>query len=399
MANSFTTNLNLTKPEVGAATDAWGGLLNTDLDTIDAIFANGTGTAVGLNTVGKNLNVTAGNTAFKDGTDATKIAKFSAANISTGTTRTYTLPDTSDTLVTLAATQALSNKSLTAGTTYIKDGTDATKVAQFNAASITTATTRTYTLPDASGTVTLIDATQTLTNKTIDTAGTNTIKVNGNTLAASAGTATVTLPNSTTTLVGRDTTDTLTNKTISGGTLNNAVIGGTTPAAGTFTTVTDATGTLRPVVQGTAVATTSGTSVTFTGLPSWIKKIHVLLTGVSNDGTDLLVQLGTSGGIVSTGYVGTSATAISGTATDALSSTAGFPVYVGGGGDVLSGKITIMNIDGNTWVASGAGKRTTSAVFISGGNVSLAAALTQIRLTSTNGTAVFDAGSVNIVYE
>jgi hypothetical protein len=56
--------------------------------------------------------------------------------------------------------------------------------------------------------------TDTLTNKTIDTAGTNTLKINGNTLAATAGTATLTFPNSTDTIVGRATTDTLTNKTI-----------------------------------------------------------------------------------------------------------------------------------------------------------------------------------------
>jgi len=60
------------------------------------------------------------------------------------------------------------------------------------------------------------DNTVTLTNKTIDTAGPNTIKINGNTLSASAGTATVTVPNATDTLVGRATSDTLTNKTIDG---------------------------------------------------------------------------------------------------------------------------------------------------------------------------------------
>jgi hypothetical protein len=101
VADSFTPTLNLRKPEVSAANNTWGGTagLNSDLDIIDAIFlATGLGTAVGLH-VGpaQVLNVEGGIT-LKDPTDTTKIAVLDRSLITTATTRTYKFPDASGVL-------------------------------------------------------------------------------------------------------------------------------------------------------------------------------------------------------------------------------------------------------------------------------------------------------------
>jgi hypothetical protein len=98
MADTTTTNLLLTKPEVGASTDTWGTKINTDLDSVDAVFAAaGTGTSVGLNIgSGKKLKLvgdvidTNGNELLKVTATASAVNEVTLANAATGGTPTLT---------------------------------------------------------------------------------------------------------------------------------------------------------------------------------------------------------------------------------------------------------------------------------------------------------------------
>ena len=152
--------------------------------------------------------------------------------------------------------------------------------------------------------------------------------------------------------------------------------------------------------SGTAQASTSGTSITFTGIPSWAKRITVMFAGVSKSGgSPPLFQLGTSGGIVSTGYNGGSS--YTGASTAGYASTAGIPVYMPSTGDIAWGAIVFTNLTSNTWVASGSftpnGGGTIN--WFSAGGIALGGQATQLRIIMTNGTDTFTAGSINILYE
>ena len=150
------------------------------------------------------------------------------------------------------------------------------------------------------------------------------------------------------------------------------------------------------IASGTAVASTSGTSITFTGIPSWAKRVTVMMQQVSASGTSpFIVQLGTVSGIETTSYTGTG-----GSGTSATGNTVGYIVSQNQSAAAnYDGIATITNISGNTWVCSGTSAGQAYVVTVFAGAKTLAGVLTQLRFTTVNGTDTFDAGSINIMYE
>ena len=162
---------------------------------------------------------------------------------------------------------------------------------------------------------------------------------------------------------------------------------------------------MQRITQGTAVASTSGTSIDFTGIPSWVKRITVMFNGVSTSGTaNYRIQLGTGGAPTTTGYSGTASWLTSGGSSTVNAYSAGFDLNSNTSATTLQyGVFVFLNLTGNTWVASGVGAQTTSANSTQqiSGVISLSGTLNLVRITTVGSPATdtFDAGSVNILYE
>jgi hypothetical protein len=155
------------------------------------------------------------------------------------------------------------------------------------------------------------------------------------------------------------------------------------------------------ITAGTAVASTSGTSIDFTSIPSWVKKITVMFTAVSTNGSSIpQIQLG-SGSFTTSGYLGNSFISASGSAGVGSVNSAGFLIGGNGGaGYSRTGIMTINLLTGNTWVSSHSmGDNVNNYVYWGGGSIALGGTLDRVRITTVNGTDTFDAGTINILYE
>lgn len=168
---------------------------------------------------------------------------------------------------------------------------------------------------------------------------------------------------------------------------------------GTTQLTVSSTGTYGQLKSGTAVASTSGTSIDFTGIPSWVKRITVMLYGVSLSGSSApLIQIG-AGSVTTSGYVASTAYAASTNVAANLTATSGFPVYASAAAQLVTGVLTINLVGSNFWVSGHSAMLELGGGITGAGKITLGGTLDRVRITTVNGTDTFDAGSINILYE
>jgi hypothetical protein len=157
------------------------------------------------------------------------------------------------------------------------------------------------------------------------------------------------------------------------------------------------------IVSGTTQSLSSGTAKDWTDIPSWVKRVTVHFWGLSTNGTAVpRVQIGDSGGIETTGYLGAASQIPTGGNPTSSNFTTSFGLTgLWSAATVLHGKCVIELADAatNTWVATVTGGQSNITSTVSGGgSKSLSGTLTQVRLTM-DGTDTFDAGSASLTYE
>ena len=152
------------------------------------------------------------------------------------------------------------------------------------------------------------------------------------------------------------------------------------------------------LISSVTVGVGGAASIDFTSIPSWVKRVTVMFNGVSLSGSaSPLIQIG-SGSVVTTGYVG-STVGFSATISNVTQSTIGLQVSSASATDSQYGSAVIQSMTGNAWVMNSVVGTNTIRGAIAGASISLSGALDRVRITTTNGTDTFDAGTINLLWE
>ena len=153
-----------------------------------------------------------------------------------------------------------------------------------------------------------------------------------------------------------------------------------------------------------AVAAASQTSIDFTGIPAWVNRVTIIGTGLSTNGTsDVVVQLGDSGGFETSGYTGADTAWSNGTSPAVGVLSASFSMGLGASSVAAATRHFTMVLSrqaGKLWVCSANGSLSNALVFYgTAGSKTLSDVLTQVRVTTAGGVNTFDAGSVSVSWE
>jgi hypothetical protein len=177
--------------------------------------------------------------------------------------------------------------------------------------------------------------------------------------------------------------------TLSSPTINSPTFGGTPTMGASFITRMSAGG----------VSASGNTSVDFTSMPSWINTITLMFRNISTvSNQNILVQLGTSSGFTTSGYVSTSID-FDGAGGVATNSTAGLIVKLNPGSNIVNGTMIIAYTGSNAWVNNHTLSNNTNIMTVGGGTIALGGTLDRVRITTVSGTDAFDSGTLNVSYQ
>lgn len=173
----------------------------------------------------------------------------------------------------------------------------------------------------------------------------------------------------------------------------------------TFPNNTTQTTTGQPTLMTAVTISGSPTSIDFTGIPSWVKRITVMFNGFRTSGTLVpIIQIGDAGGIEATGYLGAGGYVNNASPTAVSTQTTGFAFHAANSSAVIyHGIATLQLLDAatNAWVFNATlGRSDSNVLCFGGGSKSLSATLDRVRITTVSpSTDTFTAGSINVMYE